>query len=190
MEDKRIKVVKTWPELQLIRDIQVFIGFVNFYYCFTKGFNKITVLVVSMLKRITSATNEPRKPNNRDDNDNQGGGSTGKAADRDSDRIEKFSKAKIIQKLAKFKKPDCLKVKAVGIDFLIFEAKTAFFSLQKVFNKIPILYYFDLKRYIRMVFDAFGYAIMEVLSQLTSDKLFCNHMTSENIENLFKSEIG
>ena len=31
MEEKRIEAVKTWPEPKLIRDIQVFLGFANFY---------------------------------------------------------------------------------------------------------------------------------------------------------------
>ena len=31
MEDKQIEVVKNWPEPTSVRDIQVFIGFVNFY---------------------------------------------------------------------------------------------------------------------------------------------------------------
>ena len=31
MEDKRIEAIKQWPELQLIRDIQVFLGFADFY---------------------------------------------------------------------------------------------------------------------------------------------------------------
>ena len=31
MEDERIKVIKNWPEPKLVQDIQVFIGFANFY---------------------------------------------------------------------------------------------------------------------------------------------------------------
>ena len=31
MKDKQIEAVKNWPELTSIRDIQVFIGFANFY---------------------------------------------------------------------------------------------------------------------------------------------------------------
>ena len=31
IEDERIKAVKQWPKLQLVRDIQVFLGFANFY---------------------------------------------------------------------------------------------------------------------------------------------------------------
>ena len=34
MEDKRIEAVKSWPEPKSVRDIQVFIGFANFYWRF------------------------------------------------------------------------------------------------------------------------------------------------------------
>lgn len=34
MEDKRIEAVKNWPKPKSVRDIQVFLGFTNFYYRF------------------------------------------------------------------------------------------------------------------------------------------------------------
>ena len=34
MEDKRIIIIRNWFELKLIRNIQVFIRFVNFYWHF------------------------------------------------------------------------------------------------------------------------------------------------------------
>ena len=34
MEDKRIEVVRNWPKPKSVWDIQVFIGFANFYQCF------------------------------------------------------------------------------------------------------------------------------------------------------------
>ena len=34
MEDKRIEVVEYWPEPKSIKDIQVFLGFANFYQRF------------------------------------------------------------------------------------------------------------------------------------------------------------
>ena len=36
MEDKRIEAVKNWPEPKSVRDIQVFIGFTNFYQRFIR----------------------------------------------------------------------------------------------------------------------------------------------------------
>ena len=60
MEEKRIKVVKTWSKLLSVRDIPVFIGFANFYRHFIKGFNKIAVLFTSMLKTMAPST--PARP--------------------------------------------------------------------------------------------------------------------------------
>ena len=50
MKEKRIDAVKTWPELKLVRDIQVFIGFTNFYQRFIQGFSKIAAPLTLMLK--------------------------------------------------------------------------------------------------------------------------------------------
>ena len=50
MEEERIDAVKAWPEPKLIRDIQVFIGFANFYRRFIQGFSKIAAPLTSMLK--------------------------------------------------------------------------------------------------------------------------------------------
>ena len=56
IEDKQIEAVKQWPELQSVRDIQLFLGFANFYRQFIRGFSRIAVLLTLMLK-----TAEPRK---------------------------------------------------------------------------------------------------------------------------------
>ena len=34
MEDEKIEAVRNWPETKLVWDIQVFIGFANFYQHF------------------------------------------------------------------------------------------------------------------------------------------------------------
>ena len=56
MEDKRIKVVKQWPEPQSVRDIQVFFGFANFYQRFIQRFSWIAAPLTLMLKTV-----KPRK---------------------------------------------------------------------------------------------------------------------------------
>ena len=59
-----------------------------------------------------------------------------------------------------------------GVDnssFLTSEAKLAFLRLRQAFTEAPILYHFDLKRYIRIETDASDYAIAGILSQLTSE---------------------
>ncbi len=49
MEDKRIKAIRDWPEPQSVRDIQMFLGFTNFYKRFIKNFSRIAALLTSML---------------------------------------------------------------------------------------------------------------------------------------------
>ena len=50
MEAKKIEVVKEWLEPKSVRNIQVFLGFANFYQQFIQGFNKIAALLTSILK--------------------------------------------------------------------------------------------------------------------------------------------
>ena len=58
MEAKWIKVIKDWQESKSIHNIQVFLGFANFYQQFIQGFNRIATSLTSMLKMIES----PDKP--------------------------------------------------------------------------------------------------------------------------------
>ena len=55
IEDKKIEAVKQWPEPQLVRDIQVFLKFANFYQQFIQGFSRIAALFTVMLKTLGSA---------------------------------------------------------------------------------------------------------------------------------------
>ncbi len=55
MEEERIKAIHDWPEPQLVRNIQVFLGFANFYRQFIQGFSRLAALLTSMLK-TTSET--------------------------------------------------------------------------------------------------------------------------------------
>ena len=56
MEEERIEAVKAWPEPKSIRDIQVFLGFANFYQRFIQGFSKIAAPLTSMLKTTSNRT--------------------------------------------------------------------------------------------------------------------------------------
>ena len=58
MEDERIEAVKQWPEPQSVQDIQVFLGFANFYRRFIQGFSRIAAPLTSMLK--TSGSTESK----------------------------------------------------------------------------------------------------------------------------------
>ena len=61
MEDKKIKAVEQWPEPKLVRDIQVFLGFANFYWQFIQGFSRIAAPLTSMLK-TTGSTGSVASP--------------------------------------------------------------------------------------------------------------------------------
>ena len=61
------------------------------------------------------------------------------------------------------------KSKKTESGFLTSGARKAFTELRQAFIKAPILHHFDPERHIRIETDASGYAIGEVLSQLTSD---------------------
>ena len=61
MEDERIKAVKQWPEPKSVRDIQVFLGFANFYRRFIQGFSRIAAPLTSMLK-TTGSTGSVASP--------------------------------------------------------------------------------------------------------------------------------
>ncbi len=50
MEPKRIENIKNWPEAQSIWEIQVFIGFANFYRLFIRNFSAIAGPFTWMLK--------------------------------------------------------------------------------------------------------------------------------------------
>ena len=149
MEEERIDAIKAWPEPKSIRDIQVFIGFANFYRRFIQGFSKIAAPLTSMLK--TSPQPAGALPATAiDDSEVVGnsGGNEGKSAKSD------------------FTKP----VRgAEEPSFLTPNARRAFTQLRQAFTEAPILRHFDPERHIRIETDASGYAIGGVLSQMTSE---------------------
>ena len=57
MKDKKIEAVKNWPKPKSMRDIQVFLGFANFYWHIIKGLSKIAWPFNSMLRTAWSTKN-------------------------------------------------------------------------------------------------------------------------------------
>ena len=134
MEEERVEAVKTWPEPQSVRDIQVFLSFANFYRKFIKNFSRIAALLTSML-RIKPSSSSPTSGSKETVNltgigvrsggvrgvDSAGGaGGAGSVGE----------KAKNLEKSAKSKKPNFTETKnsnrASGKDFLTLEARLAF----------------------------------------------------------------
>ena len=163
MEDERIEAVKQWPEPQSVRDIQVFLGFANFYQRFIQGFSRIAAPLTSMLK-TSGSTESSTRP---------GKGEVGVGGDSraeldgskvDSGEVGDDEVGKKVQNSSKSKK-------SVRSDFLTPGAKLAFAKLRQAFVKAPILHHFDPERHIQIEMDVSGYKFSGVLSQLTSDDL-------------------
>ena len=178
IEDERIEVVKQWPEPQLVRDIQVFLKFDNFYWWFFHGFSRIAASLISMLKtsESTESLTRPGKGKVGVGGDIRAGcdgseldgreldGSELDGSEVDGVEVGDNQVSKKVQNLSKSKK-------TVWSDFLTLRAKLAFAELRQAFIKAPILHHFDPECYIGIETDASGYAIGGVLSQLTSDDL-------------------
>ena len=69
IEDKQIEAVKNWPEPTLVTDIQVFIGFANFYQRFIQDFSRIAAPLTSMLKTTRLSKESAPKTFRADDNE-------------------------------------------------------------------------------------------------------------------------
>ena len=116
MEAKRIKVVKDWPKPKSVRNILVFLGFVNFYWQFIQGFSRIAAPLTSMLK-TTRSPDEPapsrnddsRPASGRNDGDGEvdgfgvGGNGVEHAKKSGKSKSEKTSKSRKLSKSGKSK---------------------------------------------------------------------------------------
>ncbi len=150
----------------------MFFGFANFYRRFIKGFSKIEAPLISMLK--TTAASSEASPE-----------ATGKVTEETENEVGDRDRAKIsgvkllggknsknstkVQNSAKSKvsKATSPETAPEARFFLTPESRLAFTRLRLAFTKAPIPHHFDLERYIRIETDASGYAIGDVLSQLT-----------------------
>lgn len=54
---EKIKAIKIWPKSKSVKDIQVFLGFVNLYKGFIKNFRRISVLLTLILQITSEASN-------------------------------------------------------------------------------------------------------------------------------------
>ena len=155
MEDERIEAVKNWPEPTSVRDIQVFIGFANFYRRFIRGFSRIAAPLTSMLKTTGSSEESAPKTFRADDDEVVGGG-----GGRANETVRNSSK-------------NSTHVPNIGAtgepNFLTPDAKKTFNHLRLAFIEAPILRHFDPESHIRIETDASGYAIGGVSNQLNLD---------------------
>ena len=177
IEDKQIKVVKNWSKPTLIKDIQVFIGFANFYQFFIQGFSKKTALLISILKTTGLSKQSDLRVFKAGNNEVVGNG------DRANKTVVDLSKSKNKKSRKLMRMPN---IKVTGEpNFLTPNTKKAFNHLRLAFIKAPILQHFDLESHIRIETDILGYAIGKVLSQWNLD----SNATLNNL-NLDKSDFS
>ncbi len=179
MEEERIEAVRAWAKSKSIRDIQVFLGFANFYRRFIKGFSKIAAPFTSMLRTTAASPKGPKETTGKFRKE-----ATRKTREETGSKVEgggieiggvKLVKGKKSKNSAKTKTLKFVKATSSGTapearPFLTPEARLAFTRLRQAFTEASILHHFDLERHIRIEMDASGYAISGVLSQLTSDQ--------------------
>lgn len=72
MEQSRIETIESWPEPQSVHDIQVFLGFSNFYRKFIEGYSRISAPLSNLLRgrnnsgpRIKNLRLRNKSPNTR-----------------------------------------------------------------------------------------------------------------------------
>ena len=187
MEAERIEVVRKWPEPKSVRDIQVFLGFANFYWRFIQGFSRIAAPLISMLKttnkpapsrndgcRLASNRNDDSRPaSGRNEGNGEvdgfGGGvkharKSGKSKGQKTSKSQKLAKSG--KNSSKCKNSPNFDATEAGPSFLTPKARSAFNRLRLAFTKAPILRHFDPECHIRIETDASGYAIGGVLSKL------------------------
>ena len=172
MKDKKIKTVKQWLKPQSVRDIQVFLGFANFYQRFIQEFCQTAALLTLMLKTSESTESKTRSGESKvgvggSKARQNGSGFDGSRIDDNEVDDSKVGNDKVEKKVQKSSKSKNLSKS----DFLTPGAKLAFTKLRQAFVKALILHHFDPKRHIWIEMDVFSYAIGGILSQLTLDDL-------------------
>ena len=203
MEAERIEVVKDWPEPKSVRDIQVFLGFANFYRRFIQGFSKIAAPLTSMLKTTnepapsrndgsrsaSSRNNDSRPASGRNEDDGEvdrfGGGvehakKSGKSKGQKTSKSRKSTKSG--KNSSKSGNSPNFGATESGPSFLTSEARSAFNRLWLAFTKAPILRHFDPECHIWIETDALGYAIGGMLSQLASETCLDGVVTKTNLD--------
>ncbi len=170
MEEKQIKAVRNWPEPQLVHDIQVFLGFANFYRQFIQGFSRLAAPLISMLKTASAAgpaNKNLEQSSQRIQVEDQGE----KKPAQKSHKGQKGQKTAKSKKWIYVKKAEAFKAKNFGQPGTFFTADTkkAFTKLKQAFVEASIPNHFDPEHHILIKTDTLGYVIDGMLSQLTSD---------------------
>ena len=178
MEDKRIKAIKQWLEPKSVRDIQVFLGFANFYCRFIQGFSRIVISLTLILKTSDTKLAGPKKGVIEVGGDSRARYNGSKIDDEVDGEVDGEVDDKVRKKNwnpFKSKNPskskNSIKSKKTELGFLTSGARMAFIELRQAFIKAPILHYFDPAYYIWVETDVSYYAIDGIFSWLTLNNL-------------------
>ena len=158
------------------QDIQVFLGFANFYWRFIQGFSKIAAPLTSMLKTTwLPDVSGPEVGNGSGKVVGLGVGGGGgdelakKSGKSKSQKTSKFRKsAKSGKDSSKSENSPNFDATEIGPSFVTPKASLAFNRLWLAFTEAPILWHFDPKCHIWIETNISGYVIGGVLSQLAS----------------------
>lgn len=142
IENQKIEAVSDGLKSYSIWDIQILLGFANFFWQFIHSFNWIDASLTYMLRTIKSII-----------------------ANKlifviNINEVDDGKMIVITEGDKKSKK-----------EFLIFRAKLAFDKLRQAFSMVLILHDFDLGYYILIETDVLGYAIGKIFSLLFLDHL-------------------
>jgi hypothetical protein len=55
IDQKRVKTISEWPKPRTVRDIRVFIGFMNYYWRFIAGFSKLALPLTKLTQKAPGA---------------------------------------------------------------------------------------------------------------------------------------
>ena len=162
-EEKRISAVRKLPKSELVRDIHIFIGFVNFYRHFIKGFSMKVAQLITILKTTGSSVASAFRVDDDEFVGSRGAvgegaidrGAIGRGAISWSDVSRKSVKSKRQTKSGHLGNSNYLKKPK----FLISKDKKAFNRLRQAFTKVPTPQHFDPKCQIQIETNASGYAI-------------------------------
>ena len=147
-----------------MRDIQISLGFANFYWRFIQGFSQVAAPLTLILKISSTILAKLKKDVVEID-----GGSRARCNRSELDR-SKIDSGKVDDKevgddeIRKNFQKSSKSQKTVGSNFFTSRTRLVFTKLRQVFVKALIIYYFDLKRHIQIETDISSYAMGEVLS--------------------------
>ena len=157
IEEEKIEEVEALAKPKSVRDIQVFLGFANFYRRFIKGFSKIAAPLTSMLRTTAASPEGPQETTGKVRKE-----ATGKTREETGSEVEgggikigevKLVKGKKSRNSAKAKTLKFVKATSPGTapearPFFTPEARLMFIRLRQAFTKAPILHHFNPEQHI------------------------------------------